>query len=410
MAKKTILYVEGNQDGTTGGSHYCLLNLIEKLNKDIFSPVVIFYEDNRFVEKIREAGAKLIVYRRPKGLVWAQVRSEKLRVRYSVLRLPLKTAQKCVNLLRVEIIPFFFSLYVLLKFKINIVHLNNSVHFGVNWAIAGKLLGKKVVAHHRVHFNKPSMASKINCHLLTHVFCVSHAVKKDVLALGMPQEKCSVVYDAVDSNLYSQTGGNGEEIRHEFHIHENQILIVIVGNLKRWKGQLVLVEALGLLPESARNVRCLIVGDSSCVTRDDVEYFKEIKGRIEALRLAERVILTGYRPDVAAILASCNIFVHASIDPEPYGLVVLEAMRAGKAIVASDHGGPSEMIEDGVSGVLIPSNQPSVLAKKIKMLIENKLLRDSLGANAMKRFEDNFACFDMDPVEKIYNSLPEKAN
>ncbi len=406
MTKIKIMYIEENQDGTTGGSHYCLLNLVEKLDKGAFSPIVVFYENNRFIDKLRRTGVKVIVVNRSKGLVWIPAGHEKMRVGYTALLLLLRMAQKCVNLFRIEIIPFIIALYVLLKFDIDIVHLNNSLYSGAHWSLAAKLLGKKVVIHQRALFGSSIMPLKINCFSRPHVFCVSRSIREEVLALGIPPARCSVLYDTVEADHYDRAEGDGREIRREFHVGETQPLILIVGNIKRWKGQLVLVEALGMLPpESVKDVRCLIVGDASSVNRDDAQYLQEIKEKIEDLCLAERVMLTGFRRDIASIMDACDIFVHASISPEPYGLVILEAMRAGKPIVVSDQGGPAEMVEDGVTGFLISPNKPKLLAEKIRMLIEDKPLRDFLGAHARKRYENNFSFFDVGSVESIYKDL-----
>ena len=410
MKKIRVLYLEGNKDGTVGGSHYSLLRLIDSLDKDKYYPIVILLESNDLVESLKVRDIDVLVCPLPtKGYAF---RRKNKKIYFGVLTnlfsFIMIVIQKAINFLRIEILPFIVSFVILLRYRINILHLNNSIHFGVPWVLASRLLGIKIVIHHRVHFKEPSTASRINGFIASHVFCVSKSIKDDVISLGVPCCKCSVIYDAVEPDNYRVAGGDGKEIRQEFSVTDRQPLIVIVGNLKRWKGQNVLVDALGMLPEK-KSVKCLIVGASSTVNSDDMQFNKELTKAIEDLKLTESVSITGYRNDIPAILSACDVFVHTSVSPEPFGLVILEAMRAGKAIIATDQGGPAEIIQDGLTGFLITPNRPDLLAEKLSILINDKQKCVFLGAMAKKRFEEHFLIYNIDLIEKVYSKLLSRA-
>ena len=139
--------------------------------------------------------------------------------------------------------------------------------------------------------------------------------------------------------------------------------------------------------------------------KHDIKYLNELTSGIRDYHLDNNVILTGYRSDIPNILNALDIFVHASICPEPYGLVVLEAMAAGKAVIASNEGGPVEMIIDGESGILIEPGNARLLADKLKLLISDKKFRTQLGENAYKRVEGKFSKIDIEFIEHLYKKL-----
>jgi glycosyltransferase involved in cell wall biosynthesis len=106
--------------------------------------------------------------------------------------------------------------------------------------------------------------------------------------------------------------------------------------------------------------------------------------------LGEKVSFLGERKDIGDLMNVSDVIVHASIEPEPWGLVVAEGMAAGRAVVASSAGGPLEMIEHGRTGLLVPPGDPVALAKAIESLLENPELRVQMGQAARRHAEEHF--------------------
>jgi len=152
-------------------------------------------------------------------------------------------------------------------------------------------------------------------------------------------------------------------------------------------------------------LRCLLVGDSSKIAKDDVQYYDELISKIKAYSLRENIIITGFRTDVANLLNAMDIFIHASIRPEPWGLVVLEAMAMGKAIIASNDGGPVEMIVNGESGYLVEPGKPETLAEKLDLLLADPSLRRDMGQNALNQMQEKFSNIDIAFIENLYQDL-----
>lgn len=155
----------------------------------------------------------------------------------------------------------------------------------------------------------------------------------------------------------------------------------IIGRLSAWKGQDVFLEAFASAFRGD-DVRARIVG--SALFGED-EYAESLVREAERLKIAEQVEFRGFHEDVWAELADLDVLVHASVIPEPFGQVVLEGMAAGLPVVASAAGGPSELIVDGVEGLLTPPSDVAALADALRRLRADPVLRLRLGEAAALR-------------------------
>ncbi|UZJ24974.1 glycosyltransferase [Rhodococcus antarcticus] len=158
------------------------------------------------------------------------------------------------------------------------------------------------------------------------------------------------------------------------------LVVGMVGRLAPWKGQEVFLWAL-THPDLAV-VRARIVG-SAMFGEDD--YAAGLHRLVEELGLADRVEIVGFVSDVESELAGLDVLVHASVLPEPWGQVVVEGMAAGLPVIATDAGGPAEIITDGVDGLLVAPGDVDALASAIARLAEQRTLRDDLGHAAVRR-------------------------
>src|SRR5262249_59627020 len=146
---------------------------------------------------------------------------------------------------------------------------------------------------------------------------------------------------------------------------------VIVGHLQEWKGQLLVAEAVARARRRLPELRCLIVGG---IHRLGAEYGERLKERVAAPDLAGHVLLTGARGGVAACMDAADLVLPAS-SREPFGRVLLEAMAAGRAVIAPREGGPREIVVDGKTGVLVPPRDPDAPAAAMVALLEDPARR-----------------------------------
>jgi glycosyltransferase involved in cell wall biosynthesis len=153
-------------------------------------------------------------------------------------------------------------------------------------------------------------------------------------------------------------------------------VVGMVGRVAPWKGQHVFLEAFARAFGHGSEV-AVVVGDAM-FGEAEAEYGAGLREMTRVLGIADRVDFRGFRDDIWAELAGMDILVHASIMPEPFGQVVVEAMLAGIPVIASAGGGPEEILTDGVNGLLYPAGDIEALAEALQRLRGDDLLRADL--------------------------------
>jgi glycosyltransferase involved in cell wall biosynthesis len=161
------------------------------------------------------------------------------------------------------------------------------------------------------------------------------------------------------------------------------LCIGMIGRIARWKGQDLFLRAFKTAFPDGRS-RAVIIGAPMFGT-DEEAFDQELRCLVRELDLLDRVEFRGFQEDVAAELAELDIVVHASRIPEPWGQVVAEAMAAGVPVIASAAGGPMELIQDGVSGVLFPPRDVHALAAKMLTLAGDPDSRQELALGGRRR-------------------------
>lgn len=157
--------------------------------------------------------------------------------------------------------------------------------------------------------------------------------------------------------------------------------IGMVGRLTSWKGQDVVLRAFaaaraaGLDPST----RLRLVGAAHF--GDDEAFERRLHELAAELGIADAVDFRGHRSDVVAEIAACDVVVHASTRPEPFGQVVIEAMALGRPVIAADAGGPAEVVTDGHDGLLVPPGDVEALASAMVRLTADREARARLAEN-----------------------------
>ncbi len=165
--------------------------------------------------------------------------------------------------------------------------------------------------------------------------------------------------------------------------------IGLMATFARWKGHLLFLDALREVAGTHR-FRASIVGGPLYETNGSQFSMAELRAAVAARGLSEHVALTGFVDDAPSALRSLDIVVHASTSPEPFGLVVAEAMAAGRAVLASDAGGVAELIVPGETALTYASGNVTRLAEGIRRLMDDPALRMNLGAAARQAAVEQF--------------------
>lgn len=164
-------------------------------------------------------------------------------------------------------------------------------------------------------------------------------------------------------------------------------VVGLVGRLQPWKGQDQLLRAQALLHRRGHRMHTVIVGGDAYGL--SAEYAASLPLLIEELGLGDDVTMTGQVPDAGPYIEQMDVLVNAS-DPEPFGIVLLEGMARGVAVVAVNSGGPGEFIRNGQTGVLAISGQPSALADALEPLLISPALREKIGHAGRESFMSEF--------------------
>lgn len=213
----------------------------------------------------------------------------------------------------------------------------------------------------------------------TKVIAVGEMVKKNLTEyFGIPKEKICVIHNAVkpfDGNIVPV------EALCQEHTKGN-VLIGNIGRLSEQKGMSYFIEAAEITAKAHPEARFIIVGDG--------EESEQLHAQVKAKGLQNKVLFLGYRNDIQNVMSQLDFVVLSSLW-EGLPLTPIEAYSVGKTVVGTAVDGTTEIIRDGIDGYLIEPRNPMQLAEKMNELIENPEMRESMGIQAMKRYQDEFS-------------------
>jgi glycosyltransferase involved in cell wall biosynthesis len=209
----------------------------------------------------------------------------------------------------------------------------------------------------------------------------SHAVAASLVRHRDEATRVAVVHNGVDVSLFQPAEATGA-LHRELAVDESTVLVGAIGRLVPWKALETLLEAAARLRAVGPAAAYLIVGD--VVT--DAANRPALRDRLD---LGARVHFLGERADVPRILAGLDVLVHTAID-EPFGRVLIEAMAAGKPVVATRGGGVSEIVEDGVTGYLVAPRDAAAVADRVALLADRRR-RSAMGRAGRQRALTHFS-------------------
>jgi glycosyltransferase involved in cell wall biosynthesis len=220
------------------------------------------------------------------------------------------------------------------------------------------------------------------------IICISRATQ-DNLVDSQPAlaGRCRLVWNGLSRAIPVDRDAVAA-YRRSLSVQDGEVLLTLVGRINRWKGQLLLVEAAGRLwARGVRNFRVVIVGS---VVPGQEHFLHALQQAITASPAAARITVQPFTNDVWTVWDSCDVAVIPSIEPEPFGMVALEAMAAAKPVVASNHGGLTEIVIAGQTGWLVPPCDADALADALEQAVTRPELRHSLGQAGQARHQAKF--------------------
>ncbi len=349
-----------------GGGQWSLYYLIRELNKDIFYPILLCPEEGELAEKMRGAGAEVIFL-------------DIGRIRY----LNPFVIKRLVNIIKDK--------------HIDLIHTDSTTETFYA-GIAARMMRILIVWHIRVN-EQTWFIDRVLSMLSTKLILVSSAIRKRFTWLENTK-KMIVVYNGIDLKEFDSFSSSSS-IREELDIAQGTVLLGCIGRIEKRKGHEHLIAAM----RDINNAKLVLVGRG--VQKD----IHELTMHCNSFNIADRVMYIGYRDDIPALLKAIDIFVFPSIRGEGFSRAILEAMAAGKPVVASDDGGNAEAVVDGLTGYIIPTGDSSSLAMKLNELVGDEKKRTAMGRAGRKRVEAFFTIQrNVEGIQNVYLDILEKHN
>lgn len=241
----------------------------------------------------------------------------------------------------------------------------------------------------------------------TSGIAISEAVAQDARTI-LPRLPIDTIYNTVDINYFSPKQAVAAnvaninkpipELNHLFSTNtlaSNTIRVGLVATFARWKGHDIFLDAAAQVIRNCPelNVRFYIIGSPIYQTKGSQFTQQELQEKAAALQIADKVEFIRFQSNIAEVYRCLDIVVHASTQPEPFGLAIVEAMACGKPVIVSNAGGAAELFTDNYDAMGLPPGDRTALATAIQLLIERPELRQRLSENAratvLKRFSSD---------------------
>lgn len=370
---RRVLYCESSADGTIGGSHYCLLYLIEHLDRSRFEPLVYFHETHALVPRF-EATATTVI--EPAGRAFQFGREGGS---LALLRRSLNLGKYASSV--------GSHVAFLMRHRIDLLHLNNSVTRHQDWMLAARITGLPCIVHERGISDVYTPRDRWFSEHVSLVIPAAAWIRDHMVSRGVSGGNIRVMYDGLDPRLVSVTTPV-ETLRREWQVAPDARVVGIVGNVRPWKGQETVVHAALDVARELPSLVCFIVG---AATPADQEYLDNLKRLVAAAGLEANFRFTGYRNDVPSFMHMMEFVIHASTDPEPFGMVLLEGMAQRKALIGSRAGGPVEVIVEGETGFTFPPGDAPALAACMRRLLADPEQARRMGTAGYARLLEHFS-------------------
>lgn len=365
-----VLFVNPGRD--LGGAERSLLLLLDALRSRGVDPTVALFGDGPFATRLGCLGVRTVF----------------VEIADVVRRASRYRAEGVVEtaLLSLQALPAVVRLARLVRrLNVDVIH-TNGLKAHLLGGLTGRLMHRPVVWHLR-DFLPGGLSGRVLRRsarsLPALVFTVSDAVAADLRALVELSVPVVKLYDPIDFARFERP--STDDIREELSLSADAPLVGMVAHLTPWKGHEDFLRIARIVGDAIPKARFVVVGGPIYETAGHSGYAESLPGLAATLGLGDRTTFLGARDDVPKILASLDVLVHCPTAPEPYGLVVIEAMAAERPVVAASAGGIPELVEHETTGLLIAAGDVGAFAAAVLRLLGDSTLRCRMGQAGRRR-------------------------
>jgi glycosyltransferase involved in cell wall biosynthesis len=373
MPPQRILYV--NHVSRLSGAEQSLLELLRHLDRNRFEPVVALPPDGELTERLQALGIPC----HPLPL-------RRLRKTFN----PFRLADALANVAAIS----GQLTQLIRRERIALVHANSNTA-QLYAGTAARRGGVPCLWHTRDLVPLGMLGGWLGRHA-TAVIAISDCVRRQIAPCTRDPEKLLTIRHGIDPAAFAPLCLAGKQAGNLFHVG-------MIGQMVPWKNHIAFLEAAARLATVVPEARFVVAGGD--LFHDHPGYRAHLEARAAELGLRDRILFTGYQPDVARLLESFDVLVHPATR-EPLGRVILEAMAMGKPVVAVNACGPSEIIRHGIDGLLAASDGSNDLADAVLSLIRDPAQARRIGDNARRRVEQDFNIrHTVSEIEAVYERL-----
>jgi glycosyltransferase involved in cell wall biosynthesis len=253
--------------------------------------------------------------------------------------------------------------------EVDIVHARSRAPAWSAWLACRRTAARFVTTWHGVYSENAPGKRRFNAVMARgeRVIAISHFIAHRVLSrYNIDPARLRIIPRGVDPALFDPAAVSGHRVARlsaEWRLPDGATTIILPARLTRWKGHIVMVEALARLER--KDVCLVMVG----AEQGRKKFRKELLARAEQLGVTDRIRIVGHCDDMPAALMLADIVVNPSIEPEPFGRTVIEAQAMGRPVIVSDQGGTAETVDHGVTGWRVPPADPAALANAVSHLL-----------------------------------------
>lgn len=291
---------------------------------------------------------------------------------------------------------FFKGLYILRKetrnSEIDLVHSNAiSVLVGAFYSF---FFRKKHLWHVHEIVESPAVIAKLYPKLISffaHRIIFNSKASLDQFLKIKPSiaSKSEIVYNGQSRLVPISSDHEIARIKTNlFGAKPSDKIIGLVGRISRWKGQYLLLDAFSKLAPKHPDAHLVFVGSAP---PDQDHFLHRLEEMIAQYQLQQRVSVVDFQKNIWPVYDAIDISVVPSIEPEPFGLVATEAMLSANPVIASAHGGLTEIVVDGQTGFLVPPRDEAALAQKIELLLQQPGRATQMGLAGLERVASHFS-------------------
>ncbi|MCC6454717.1 MAG: glycosyltransferase family 4 protein [Caldilineaceae bacterium] len=384
--RQRVLFIE--KPPFVGGSVISLYELVSRLDHSRFEPVMLFFGPNPYRERFRQLGIQVETLseqmpgssQNTRDIAGTLGRySRHAAGTYAFLKDLYRFAQRDYPIAK-------RTARYIEELRIDLVHHNNCLSTDRATVLGAALARVPQTVHVRT-LGAFGMVERYLARSVDGFIYISQAVEGLYRGLGIPREKGHIIYNGF---TLPQAHTDASHLRKEFGLCAQDRVISNVGRIEWWKGQDYFLETMAQIVKMQPNTKALLVGGVDS-TQQNEAYHHKLQQMTQELGLANHVIFTGFRSDIPQIMAMSDLVVHSASEPEPFGRVVVEAMLAGRPVVATAAGGVLDIIEDKVTGLTVPPKDVAAMTGAIQYLLHRPAEAAVMGQRAQQEASKRFS-------------------